>query len=351
MSFSARFLKTFFTLLFIGFSLTFSLAATAGNNQRAEKVAEVTQQVFQQALTGYGRLEAPSLYTLNALTNGQVLDLTAQPGQMIQRNIPLFKLKTLVSSDTISTQKSDLVIAETALEYADQEYQSIEKLYKKKGTYLNQLLKTKMLLLQAKANVTKLKREIAFSNASIPYLSPVSGQVSQVIHSNGSSVLQGDAIISLMPCTTLRGTLAIFDDFNQLEVGQSLQISINNQSIKTHIETIAPQLNIAGAKQVVFNLPNTQCQFKANSYIQGSLLTQTHTALAIPIQALLIQKGQTVVIVSKNNQFMLQKVTVGQKLPGLVEIIKGLKKGDKVLVDHPYEWLNKDISHQMIILD
>jgi len=344
-------LKTIILTTLISFGLSFSLTVWANDSQNSSKLAEVSLQTFKQTLTGFGQLKSANLFTLTALNNGRVLKLTAQPGQLIHKGDILFYLKTLVSSKILKQQKSDLLIAEIALDYAQKEYQSTQNLYQKRGTYLNQLLKTKMILLQAKAKVAQLKRDIAFSTTSEPYLSPITGQVSQIIQPNGTAVSQGKSIIKLMPCTTLRGTLAIFDDFNQLKVGQTLQITLNHKEIKTSLKSIAPQLNAAGAKQVIFSLPNLQCQFKAHTFIQGQVLTQTRSALAIPSKALVIQKGQPFVILSTKQGFLLKKVKIGQKRPGLVEILAGLKQGDKVLVDQPYEWLHKDIAKQMTILD
>ena len=81
-------------------------------------------------------------------------------------------------------------------------------------------------------------------------------------------------------------------------------------------------------------LQNDKGMLRPGMFLTVTLLNEDVMALVIPEQALIpVRNVQSVFLVDENNVAELRQVKIGRRRPGEVEILNGLKEGERVIVD------------------
>jgi HlyD family secretion protein len=81
------------------------------------------------------------------------------------------------------------------------------------------------------------------------------------------------------------------------------------------------------------------------------LITNIADALSVPIYAVTTYKGKQVVYAANNGKHVPQPVEVGMYNTKFIEITKGLKEGDRVLLSPPFDTQEKDLEGTVLAAD
>ena len=93
--------------------------------------------------------------------------------------------------------------------------------------------------------------------------------------------------------------------------------------------------------------PTRDGRLKPDMFANVEIVTDFHgTAISIPLSAVLDDGGKSVVFVFDGNDYKKTAVTLGLKSNDRVEIIDGLKEGDKVVVKGNYLLLEQSKTVQ-----
>jgi len=173
----------------------------------------------------------------------------------------------------------------------------------------------------------------------IPLLSPCSGVVLNIFHHSGDVVQKGQPVVRI-------ADLKHLDVYADLP-GQYIPIVRKLKTMQVqfinypHVPLALPVSAFAGkvdeTKQTLslrLSLSNPQEQFRPGMRVKLWFPGVLHkNTLIIPRSALLEQEGIFSVFVVKNSKALKRKVTVGIRHNNRMEILSGLKAGEKVVTD------------------
>lgn len=121
-----------------------------------------------------------------------------------------------------------------------------------------------------------------------------------------------------------------------IHVGSSAVFTMDNSTLTTtgQVEFIAPTVNAATRTvSIRVTFDNSSDQLKPGTYGALSVEAPARPGLAIPDQAVLLTGQRSVVFVQvAPGRFSAREVTLGRRVPGLVEVTANLKEGEPVVV-------------------
>ena len=198
-------------------------------------------------------------------------------------------------------------------------------------------------LASIKAQEEQIKAlEIAISFTKI--YAPISGYVAQVIKQEGETVvaqLNAENLISLIDPTKLEVQLLIDEtDITDVKEGSIVKYYVGalpNRWFESTIKTIWPQpISTGNIVYYVAIVPVTVADaavVRPNMTVHARIITNVKPAsLIIPIEALKFVDGKTVVYKVVKEKLVETEVKTGLKNDKEVEILEGIKEGDKVAV-------------------
>ena len=123
----------------------------------------------------------------------------------------------------------------------------------------------------------------------------------------------------LQPGLTVKASSAAWPD--QLFTGTV-------SSVDTRVDPISRSIKVRSLLQ------NDEGYLRPGMFLTVTLLNENVSALMIPEEALIPERNvQSVFVVDENQVAELRPVKIGRRRPGEVEILQGLKEGDRVIID------------------
>lgn len=170
---------------------------------------------------------------------------------------------------------------------------------------------------------------------------PISGIVSNKKKWAGESTSQGDAVIATIIHT---GEVYAEADVNEssisyLRVGQRAEVTADafpSMRFTGKIHVISPTLDTnSRTVKVQIKVLNRKSLLKPGMFVRVKVIRESHkNALAIPREAILTTKdGRSIIFVVVNEIAFSREVQTGLKNDKLVVIQKGLKAGEKLVVE------------------
>ncbi len=209
--------------------------------------------------------------------------------------------------------------------------------------YQEQLIDTKSLINSTSSSFKELK-----------ILSPIEGVVlDKNVQEGDISSVGGTPMFSIGELSSLYVAADVSqEDKNGIYMGQEAEVSFNylpGRTFKGKVIRIDPTVDVKTQTfQVIVAIPNENGQFTPGSAAFVRFKAQTKS-LVIPRLAIVGTLDEPAVFVVENNKAHLRKVVLGMAFPpNKLEVIKGLKEGEKV-VSLNLEYL-KDGS-PLLILD
>lgn len=189
-------------------------------------------------------------------------------------------------------------------------------------------------LTSAKQNVANIKSTVVATNA---------GVVTKINAIEGSMGNAMEAIVVVQDLENLKATASLGKyDANKVKIGQEVIIKSGTNTYSGTISFIDPAANktlgAAGSEitlgveiNILDNAPFLKIDFDVDVDI---LVEEVEKAIKIPSEALKVEKGgKYLVFIVSENIVREIKVTVGTQSDTEVQIAKGLKTGDKVILN------------------
>jgi len=166
--------------------------------------------------------------------------------------------------------------------------------------------------------------------------SPVSGQVMQKMAVQGMKIMPGEKLFEVVDLSSVWVVADIYEsELPLIKVGDRAQIRLSyfpGQEFSAVIDFIYPTLSAESrTAKARFTLPNPQGKLKPQMFGQVELKINLGRRLAVPEGAVIDTGARQIVYVDKGEgNFEPREVTVGLRAEKWVEIVKGLKPGEKV---------------------
>lgn len=176
--------------------------------------------------------------------------------------------------------------------------------------------------------------------------SPISGVVKSRTVNKNEWVENGVELMEIIDYSVLQGIMQLYpDEQSKVRLGQEVEFFRKEWSAKGHIQFISPTAEPAtGSVEARADIPNSNQQIKANVLITARITVGQKSALVVPKSVLLHEEDHFIVFVQKGEEFEKQRVETGIRTSVFVEILSGIKEGEKVVTSGAYQLKNISFS-------
>jgi len=167
--------------------------------------------------------------------------------------------------------------------------------------------------------------------------SPVEGYIIQKSALQGARVMSGEKLFDLADLSTVWVIADIYEDeIPLIKVGDNAKINLSyfpEKEFYSKIDFIYPSLSEETRTiKVRFILPNPGGQLKPSMYTNVQVKIDRGVKLAIPTEAVIDTGERQIVYVDRGEgNFEPREVKTGVKAGSWVEVIRGLKPGEKIV--------------------
>jgi membrane fusion protein, multidrug efflux system len=300
------------------------------NKDKPVKAAAVSIMTVQpQSFNAFIQVQAQVTGDENVLATpqagGVVKSVLVHSGQRVGKG------QTLAVLDA-SAIEQQIKLYEAQLSLAKQVYEKQQKLWA-------QNIGSQVQLLQAKTNyeaaLSQKQGSIAQRNM-YTIKSPISGVVDEVSLKEGDAAMPGVSGIRVVSKDKLKAKASLGEMYlGKVKAGDPVTLVFpeSNDSFRTKLSYVAQSIDpISRAFNVEVKLPsmaqlhpNMSCRMKIANY-------ENSNALVIPVSVIQKNGDNETVYIAENNKAKAVPVVTGKTSNGLVEILGGLKAGDKIIV-------------------
>lgn len=256
-----------------------------------------------------------------------VTRIAFEEGQNVERGDLLVELEN-------SEIRAGLAVAEAALSESRSFYNRSRSLIDTQAISASSLEQLQAAMQVNEAQVEAAKARLANTMIRAPF----SGRIGLRRVSPGGFVDTSTAI------TTLDDTETIKLDFTMPET--FLSVVSEGMTIVAH-SLVYPERNFTGkvasidtrldpvarSVQVRAVVPNTDFLLKPGMFLTVDLQRDRGAVLVAPEESIVPERGQQYVYQVVDSKAVLQPVTLGRRVPGLVEIVDGVSAGDAIVTE------------------
>ena len=266
-----------------------------------------------------------SLHHIHSRTNGWVEKVYVKAeGEQVKKGRPLVEF---YSPDIVAAQK-DLIIAKTS-----------GKLFSQKGsTSLVGSAKQKLRLLDVPESIIKRVQTSGKSQDRVPILAPENGVIINMGIRDGMYVTPMLEMYSIADLSTVWVQVDVYEhQLSWISVGNTADIEVRAIPGKVwtgKIDYIYPELNpITRTLRVRLKFETPEQLLRPNMFADVTLYSRAKSTLSISAEAMIYyENSPRVVKVVGKYKYKPVEVKTGMRSDGRVEILEGLKEGDKIVV-------------------
>ena len=291
-------------------------------------VTKVQNKPVERSLDLVGTIDANNDVAIVSEAEGKVVGVYAKVGDYKAKGLTLIQLDDELKLAAFKT-------AEVNYEKAKKDYDRYEALYQQKAVTDAQRESIKLAFQSADAQYIVAKKE--YDNTKIT--APISGVVTSRIVDMGDYVKRGMPVANIVDIAELKVKLNVSEkNVFQLKVGDPVEVSTDvypGVTFKGKISTISDKGDEAHTYPVEISLPNSkEHPLKAGMFGTVSFNSSSKgDKLFIPRDALLGSVKDAQVFVVENGTAHLRNIIVGNTFDKNLEVLKGLKVGETVVVN------------------
>jgi RND family efflux transporter MFP subunit len=290
-----------------------------------EQAAKPLYIKFEQAKAGpisqefetAGELKADKEILVSAERQGQVQEVYVYEGQWVQAGEALIKVK---GEDV-----------DADLKKVESDYNTYSKLYKEGAIARQDLLKY-----ETELNRFKSQKDNLLIRAK------TSGSVGVIHVDPGDYVKLGDKVLDLVKLDPLRVSYSIPERLiAKVQVGQAVTLTTDSEADKVFnavVDFISPRVDPETRTVVVrAKISNPSTKLKANQFVKvKQVISDLQNTLLVREEAVYLDQGQEYLYLAesgKGTELIAKRVAVktGLRQNGNVQILEGIKAGDKVI--------------------
>jgi RND family efflux transporter MFP subunit len=286
---------------------------------------ELKKKPFNHYLQVQGKIDSDKNVDISSSIGGSVDNVYVVKGQLVKAGALLAK------TDGEQILKA-IAEVDNALEFANQLYDKQKRLW-------DQQIGTEVQYLQAKNQKESLESKKAtlqeqYSKTSIR--APFSGVIDEVYTKVGQLLAPGMPAFKLVNTNDVKLVAEVSESYvSKVKVNQEAIVVFPdlNKEIKTRVNVVGDVIDpVNRTFQVDLDLKQDKNLLKANmiSYIKIKDYTNA-SVIVIPVNLIQRNNDQNYVYVVDGSVSAKRFITVGQYYDNTVEILDGLKEGDKLI--------------------
>lgn len=179
-------------------------------------------------------------------------------------------------------------------------------------------------------------------NIRLPIYTPLSGVVTEKLVQQGQYVNVGDPLFNIADLSQVWIEIEVYEsEFQNIRVGQPVEItsqSFPGKRFSGRVAFIYPFLDPkTRTVRARVEMPNPGLKLKPDMFVQAAIKLNLGSAIVVPVTAVMDSgKRQMVWIETQPGVFEPRQVQVGQRTDDQIQILSGIKAGDKVAVSGAY---------------
>src|SRR5256714_2443275 len=340
------------------------------------------------AVSATGKVLVPEDRTaiIGPVSQGRIVKLYAGQGSRVRKGQKLAELESADIDQAEADYLKALADAENArrsataeIRLAQQTYDRTKALYEKtvvpgkslqsaepdlevaKATAENNAASTKATLTAARRHllilglndsaIDALSKKPGLA-ATFPLNSPIDGIVVERNATIGASVGTDASVFKIIDISRVWIDANVFEkDLSRVRVGQPVKLTVTSFPGSTFSGKVIFINSVVDPDsrtvKVRTEVPNPDGRLKPDMFANVEIITDMNSAaISVSQSAVLNDGGKSVVFVAEGNTYKARQVQVGIKNGDRVEIIDGLKSGDRVVVKGNYLLLQQSKPEQ-----
>lgn len=301
----------------------------------AVSAAEAKSEVVPNLLTAVGSLVAVHQVDVSADVNGRVTEIKFVPGTRVEAGTPLVQLFDAPEQGDLANYKAQATVAQLSLDRAKQ---LAARQFGPQATVDN----AQAAYDQALAGIAKTEALISQKLVRAPFSGDLGVRKVEV----GQYLTAGTAIVSLTDLSELWANFTVTEkDSGNLKVGQAVRLKVDaypGRTFEGKITTIEPQISTDTRNiRVQATIANPEKILKPGMFVTTTVvLPEKPAVITVPETAVdYTLYGDSVFVITEKKEedgktslsAVRTFVQTGNRVEGRVEIVKGLKAGDKVV--------------------
>lgn len=299
-------------------------------------VLDVTETSFKNYLEIQGKIDAEENIQVNPEAQGVVTAVYAKIGQNVSKGQVLAQIDDKVLRQNIAELQTQLTLATS--------------LYNRQKNLWDQKIGTEVQFINAKTQKEAAENRIATLRSQIAMYkikAPISGTVDAMDLKVGQSVAPGMSGIRIINASNLKAKAQVAETYaGRVNQGDEVNVVFPDvpDSLRTKITFASKTIDPASRSfEVQVNLPSNK-KYRPNMLAVLKIVDyQNAKAIVVPISAIQKSESGDFVYVAVNNVAKKVVVKTGKSYEGKVEVLSGLKVGDK-LITAGAQNLNEDDS-------
>jgi membrane fusion protein (multidrug efflux system) len=320
-------LRSIALLALVGMSPAFGQSGSRGDAAVAVETATVKVGTLESSVKAIGTLTAEASATLRAEIPGQVMAVHFREGQPLSRGAELYSIEATVLEADVNEAVANVNRSEAALKRAEE-------------------LRAKQLISgtdydAARANydvdVARLRSSRARLEKTV-IRAPFDGFVGLRRINVGDYATVGQELVDVVQLDPLRVDFSVPEILlPKVKAGLAVEVTVDaypDDVFSGTVIAVAPRAEVQGhSLEVRASLPNDELKLRPGLFVRISIaLGANPNAIVVPEQAIWpIGQDKTVFVVN-DGKAELRVVKLGERQPGLVEVIEGLSAGEVIVI-------------------
>ncbi len=304
------------------------------------KTVEVSVRDLRKIIRTVGRIENDErkMATVNAKFEGWIEKLHVDyTGRHVKKGEPLAEV---YSPELVATQQEFINALkwsrQNSISGSEEKRDTMKTMLSKDAYSLVEAARQRLTLWDISNDQIKTIEETGKPIRTLTLYSPVNGYVVQKMAVRGMRVMPGEKLFDIADLSTVWIVAEIYEnELALVKQGQRAKISLSyfpGKEMSAVIDYVYPTLSAeTRTAKVRFTLPNPGNQLKPQMFTNIEIGIPLGKKLAVPSEGVLDTGTRQVVYVDKGEgYFEPREVKTGLRVDNLVEILSGLKQGDKI---------------------
>jgi len=287
----------------------------------------VEPKTIDSVVSAAGALSSRNTSVLSSKVMGKVIAVNAHEGDYVSEGNLLMKIE----SGEITAQ---VIQAQAAFHNARLQYERIRSLYEAQAATQMEMDQATLGFQTADAGLKAAKAMESYTAIT----APISGQIVEKRINPGEMALPGQPLLKIDDNRNLRLEVTVKEqEVLHIQPGKLVTVRIDampGKDIIGRVSQVVPASDVRTHSFVVkIDIPSSKGLI-TGMYGKALFTTGKHEAILVPKTAVVEMSGISgVYIVSAEGSAIFQMVTLGEEHGNDIEVITGLKKGDRVIAD------------------
>jgi len=300
------------------------------------KTVEVAIKPFVKTIRTVGRVEydETKLATINTKVEGWIEKLYVDyTGRYVKRGEPLAEI---YSPELFATQKELINTIKWAKSSNADQNQQVNQLLLKDADSMIEAARTRLKLWDITDEQIKKIEETESPIRTLTIYSPVNGYVVEKMAIQGMRMMPGEKLFDIADLSTVWILADVYEyDLALIKEGEPAKIVLSyfpNKEFDSRIEYVYPTLSDkTRTVKVRFSIQNADGELKPKMFTNVQIKIDLGKKLVIPQDSIIDTGARQVVYVDKGDgYFEPREIKIGLRADEMVEVLKGLKEGEKV---------------------